>query len=202
MRKLKRSLLFSAALAITSVTSACTGFFVNQPNSVTVTTAASGGGSSTFSVAQGQTVQLFATAAFNSGNKDVTKSASWQSSTPCATVNVGLVHGVGAASSVTITASVGGIAGSATGSVTGGQSLTISSIPAGLTFTNGTTAVFSAALNGTDVTTSTVWSSSNTSVATFSSNTASFIGTGTATITGSYVANGTCASGSATITVQ
>jgi len=202
MRNLKCNLFFSAALAIISLTTACTGFFVNQPNSVTVTTAASGGGSSTFSVAQGQTVQLFATAAFNSGNKDVTKSASWQSSTPCATVNAGLVDGVGAATSVTITASVGGIAGSATGSVSGGQSLTISSIPAGPTFTNGTSAVFSAALNSADVTASAVWSSSNTSVATFSSNTASFIATGTATLTGSYVANGTCASGSTTITVQ
>jgi hypothetical protein len=202
MRNARRMSLIFGALAIFVITSSCTGFFVNQPNSVTVTTAASGGGSTTFSVAQGQTVQLFATAAFNSGNKDVTKSASWQSSTPCATVNAGLVNGVGGATSVTITASVGGIAGSATGSVTGGQGLTISSIPAGPTFTNGTSAVFSAALNNTDVTGSTVWSSSDTSVATFSSNTASFIGTGSATITGSYVANGTCASGSTNITVQ
>jgi hypothetical protein len=198
----KRISLVAVALATLSVAVSCTGFFVNQPNSVTVTTAANGGGSSTFTVAQGSTVKLFATASFNSGNKDETNSASWQSSTACATVNAGLVTGVGAATNVTITASVGGVTGSATGTVTGGQGLTISSSPSGPTFSNGTTAVFSAALNGSDVTSSTTWSSSNTSVATFSSNTASFVSAGTATITGSYVANGTCASGSTSITVQ
>jgi hypothetical protein len=43
----------------------CTGFFVNQPNSITVTTLA---GASTFTVAQGSTVQLQAIASFNSGS--------------------------------------------------------------------------------------------------------------------------------------
>src|SRR5215469_3342668 len=147
MRNFRRTSLLCVALAIIAVALSCTGFFVNQPNSVTVTTAPSGGGSSTFSVPQGSTVKLFATAAFDSGNKDVTNSASWQSSTPCATVSAGNVKGVGAATNVTITASVGGVSGSATGSVTGGTGLTISSNPVGPTFTNGTQAVFSATLN-------------------------------------------------------
>lgn len=202
MRNFRQVLASLAVMASIAIAPSCTGFFVNQPNSVTVTTAANGAGSSTFTVAQGSTVKLFATAAYNSGNKDVTNSASWQSSTACATVTAGTVTGVGAATNVTITASVGGITGSATGSVTGGQGLSINSSPSGTTFSQGTSAVFSATFNNTDVTASTTWSSSNTSVVSFSSNTASFVGAGTATVTGSYVANGTCASGSTSITVQ
>ena len=180
----------------------CTGFFVNQPNSIAVTTLA---GASTFTVAQGSTVQLQAIASFNSGSKDVTRSASWQSSSACATVSAGTVKGVGTVSNVTITASVGGVNGSATGSVTGGtgsQALTITSSPSGTAFTSGTTAQFFAALNGTDVTASTTWSSSDTSIVSFSSNTASFVTSGTVTITASYAVGSSCASGSETVTVQ
>lgn len=182
---------------------ACTGFFVNQPTSITVTTGANGGGSSSFTVAQGTTVQLFATGTFNNGNKDITSSATWQSSTPCATVNAGTVTGVGAITGVTITATLDGITGSASGDVTGnGSGLQIASVPSGTSFALNTTAVFTATLNGTDVTSSTTWTSGNSSIVTFSGNQASFVGQGTTSITGSYVANGTCAGASENVTVQ
>jgi hypothetical protein len=180
----------------------CSGFFVNQPNSVVVTTLANGGGSSSFTVAQNSTVQLFATATYSSGNKDITNSAVWQSSTPCATVITGKVTGVGTSSGVTITATLSGVGGSATGTVTGsGQGLIISSNPPGPTFTNGTTATFSATFNGTDVTGSTTWTSSS-NIATFQNNVATFSGLGPATITGSYVNGTTCAGASVNITIQ
>jgi hypothetical protein len=189
-------------LSVLVVAPGCTGFFVNQPNSIAVTTGANGGGSSSFTVAQGSTVQLFATATYSSGNKDVTKSALWQSSTPCATVTGGSVKGVGVVTGVTITASLSGIGGSATGAVTGsGQGLIISSVPPGTTFTNGFTATFSATFNGTDVTSSTTWTSSS-NIATFQNNVATFSGAGPATITASYVNGTTCAGASENITVQ
>jgi hypothetical protein len=190
-----------AAMFLLAVSGGCKGFFVNQPNSVSVTTQS---GASTFAVPPN--AQLKATASFDSGDKDVTNSANWQSSSACASVSTtGLVTGVGTASSVTVTATVAGVSGSITGSVNSGsgtQTLTITSSPQGPTFTNGTTAQFFAALNGTDVTSSTTWVSSDTTIATFSSNTASFVGTGSATITASSAAGTSCASGSTSITVQ
>ncbi|MGH9517884.1 MAG: hypothetical protein ACRD3P_19630 [Terriglobales bacterium] len=201
MRSFGRKGWILGAAAVLVLGAGCTGFFVNQPNSISVTTLA---GASTFTVAQGSTVQLQATASFNSGSKDVTKSANWQSSSACATVSAGTVKGLGTVSNVTITASVGGVNGSITGSVAGGtgSQLTITSSPSGTAFTSGTSAQFFAALNGTDVTASTTWSSSDTSIVEFSSNTASFVGSGTATITASYAAGSNCATGSETLTVQ
>lgn len=201
-RTRSRIVLIAAILLLTFATS-CTGFFVNQPDSLTVTTGANGGGSSSFTVAQGSTVKLFATATYSDGNKDVSGSVTWQSSSPCATVSAGNVNGVGAVTGVTITATLNGVAGSATGDVTGsGQGLLISSVPSGTTFTNGTTATFSATFNGTDVTNSTTWTSSSSAVVTFANNVASFVGAGSATITGSYLSGSTCAGASENITVQ
>jgi len=199
----KYSLLAAAfALLLLTIAIGCKGFFVNQPNSLTVTTGANGGGSSTFTVPTGQTVKLYATATYSSGNKDVTNSATWQSSTPCATVNQGQVKGIGVASGISVTATLNGIGGSATGSVTGnGQGLVIASNPSGTTFANGSTASFTATFNGTDVTASTTWTSSS-NIATFNNNVATFSGTGPATITGSYVNGNTCAGASVNITVQ
>src|ERR1051326_390312 len=118
MRNATRMSLIFGALTAFVITSSCTGFFVNQPNSISVTTAA-GGSSFTAS----PTAQLKATASFNSGSKDVTNSASWQSSTACATVSsTGLVTSVGTSSSVTITATLAGVNGSITGTTSGGSS--------------------------------------------------------------------------------
>ncbi|HZP16931.1 MAG TPA: hypothetical protein VFB00_03130 [Terriglobales bacterium] len=196
----------TAGFVLLTLAIGCRGFFVNQPNSVTVTTGANGTGSSTFNVAQGATVKLFATASYSSGNKDVSNSAAWQSSTPCATVTAGLVKGIGAATNVTITATVAGVSGSATGTVTGsgGQGLTITP-PGPFTLATTPTVQFLASQNGTDVTGNSTWTSSNTSVLTFSSTTpglASLVTTGTSTVTASLSSGNSCASGSLTVTVQ
>ena len=200
-----KRLVAMAALAtfvLLAVGSGCRGFFVNQPNSVAVTQ----GSSSTLAVAVGTPQQLTATATFDSGTKIVTNSVNWSSSTSCATVSTtGVVTAVGPSSGVTITATLAGVQGSITGSTTGGsaQTLTITSNPAGPTFGVSTTATFAAALNNSDVTSLTTWSSSDTSVVSFSGNTATFSATGgTATITASYAATGSCATGSESITVQ
>jgi hypothetical protein len=183
----------------------CTGFFVNQPNSLSVTTLA---GASTFTVAQGSTVQLQAVASYNSGSKDVTKSASWASSTPCATVSAGTVKGLGTASSVTITASLGGVNGSATGSVTGGtgQTLTISSnVQQPFSLSSTQNVQFTATdSNNNNVTNSATWTSGDTSILTFSSTSglAQLLSTGTTSVTASFTSSGTCSSGSETVTVD
>jgi len=194
-----------ASFALLSLGAGCTGFFVNQPNSVAVTQA----GSSTLSVSAPNTVQLTATASYNSGTKDVSKSASWQSSSACATVNsTGAVKGIGAASNVTITASLGGVSGSITGSVTGGsgQALTISSSPQQPFSISAESSVQFTATdsNNNDVTNSATWTSGNTSFLTFSSTPglATLVTTGTTSVTASVTSSGTCSSGSETVTIN
>src|SRR5437899_1743421 len=131
----KRKLSLIAGLAALSLFAAgvgCTGFFVNQPNSIAVTQA----GASTFSVAVGAPKQLTATATYNSGTKIVTNSATWSSSTPCATVSTtGLLTAVGPSLDVTITATLAGVQGTITGSTTGGSAQTLTIAPANQTFT-------------------------------------------------------------------
>ena len=192
-RKIQLLLVF-ATLLMLALAVGCRGFFVNAPTSVSITP-------STVSLTQGQSQQLIAQASFDSGSKDVTTSAFWQSSNSCA-VSVttggsaaGKVTDVGTGGAVTITATFNGVSGTAT--VTAPTGITIS--PCG-TFTNGSTQQFSANLSGTDVTSTATWTS-DTSKVTFSSVTpglASFIGTGTATIT----ATTSSATGTLQITVQ
>lgn len=197
----------AVAALLLALAISCTGFFVNQPNSISVTTGANGGGSNTFTVAQGSSVKLFATATYSSGNKDVTNSATWQSSTSCAPVTIGTVKGVGPVSSVTITATLAGTTGSATGSVTGSGAQTLTITPAG-PFTLSTTP--SVQFTATDsasnnVTNSATWTSSTTSVLTFSSTTpglATLATTGSSTVTASVSSGSTCESGSLSVTVQ
>ena len=189
----------AAALALLMVSNGCTGFFVNQPNSIAVTQS----GATTLSVAVGSPQQLTATATFNSGTKIVTNQASWSSSSSCATVgSTGIVTAVGPSSNVTITATLAGVQGTIAGSTTGGSAQTLTINPPSGTFTAGAQQAFTAALNGVDVTNSTTWTSSNTSVLTFSGNTATFVTAGSATIAASFAATGTCATGSESITVQ
>jgi trimeric autotransporter adhesin len=184
----------------------CTGFFVNQPNSISVTQ----GGSSTLSVVAPNSVQLTATATFNSGTKDISKSASWQSSSACATVSsTGLVTGLGPASNVTITASSGGVSGSITGTVTGGtgQTLTISSSPQQpfSLSSSGSTVQFTATdSNSNDVTNSATWTSGDTTLLAFSSTPglATLLAQGTTTVNASIASSGTCSSGSESVTIN
>jgi uncharacterized protein YjdB len=183
MSNSKRKLPLLAGLAVLLSLAAavsCKGFFVNAPTAVTVTPG-------TASLTFGQSQQLAAQATFNSGSpQDVTKSATWQSSNGCAvsvsTQTLGQVTAVGTGGSVTITALFNGVSGTAT--VTPPTGLTIS--PCG-SFKAGSTQSFTANNNGTDVTGSSTWSSSdsnivkfanaNSPVATFGPN------TGTVTIT-------------------
>ncbi|SRR5258708_3733770 len=197
-----------AALSVVAslvVAPACTGFFVNQPNSIAVTQS----GSTTLSVAVGTPAQLTATATYSSGTKDVTKSASWQSSTACATVNsTGKVTGVGADSGVTITATLGGISGTITGSITGGSSQVLTISPPGpFTLATSSTQQFTATdSSNNDVTNSATWTSGDTSILAFSAAThglATFLKTGTTTVSASTSSSGTsCASGSESVTIQ
>jgi hypothetical protein len=188
IRAIKKNVVPTCGLALVVAATGCTGFFVNQPNSVSVSP-------TTLTVAQGQKGNLTASASYNSGSKDVTKSASWSSSSPCATVNAGVVTGVGPATNVTVTANVAG---------TGSQSLSIS--PANQTFTLSTTPTtqFTATQNGTDVTNSATWTSGNTSIVTFSSTPglATFVAAGTTSVTASISSSSSCASGSTNVTVQ
>ncbi len=174
MSNSRRAVSLVAAVAVIlllSLAVACRGFFVNQPNSLAVTTAS---GASTFSVPPA--AQMKATA--------------------------------GAASNVTITATLSGVSGTITGTSTGGtgsQTLTIG--PANTTtFTHGTSQQFTAALNNVDVTSSATWTSGDTSVVTFSTTTSGLAtfgsAGGTATISASVLSGSTCASGSEDITVQ
>lgn len=199
-----KRLVAMAALAtfvLLAVGSGCRGFFVNQPNSVAVTQ----GSSSTLAVAVGTPQQLTATATFGSGTKIVTNSVSWSSSTSCATVSTtGVVTAVGPSSGVTITATLAGVQGSITGSTTGGSAQTLT-IGVPTSIIAGGSGQFTATLNGTDVTSSSTWSSDNTSAVSFSTTTpgsATFGTSGqTANVTASNAQGSTCASGTASVTI-
>lgn len=200
-----KRLVAMAALAtfvLLAIGTSCKGFFVNQPNSVTVTTNTGG---TSFSAAP--TATLKAVAAFDSGNKDVTNSASWQSS-GCATVsNTGVVTATGTASSVTISATVAGVTGSITGTTTvsGGTTQTLTISPTSATLSNGTVQFQALDSNNVDQAANATWSSSNTTVLSFASSTgglATLSNAGTATVTASTSSGTTCSSGSASVTVQ
>ena len=203
----KRRLYLFAAVAVLLATfgAGCRGFFVNQPNSISVTQ----GGAPTLSVQVGSSVQLTATATFNSGTKDITKSAGWSSSTPCAKVSsTGLVNGIGSTSGVTITATSGGISGTISGSVTGGTSQALTISPQGpFTQAANPTVQFTATdSSNNNVTNSATWTSSNTAILTFGSGGPGFatlLAPGSTTVTASTASSGnSCASGSESVTIQ
>jgi trimeric autotransporter adhesin len=191
-----------AAFVLMAMGTSCKGFFVNQPNSVTVTTTTGG---TSFSAAP--TANLKAVASFDSGNKDVTNSASWQSS-GCATVSTtGVVTATGTASSVTISATVAGVSGSITGStsVSGGTTQTLTISPTLATLSNGTVQFQALDSNSVDQAANATWTSSNTAVLSFASSTgglATLSSAGTATVSASASSGSTCSTGSASVTVQ
>jgi hypothetical protein len=192
-----------AGFVLLAVGSGCRGFFVNQPNSVTVTTSTGG---TSFSAAP--TATLKAVASFDSGNKDVTNSASWQSSSGCASVSgTGVVTATGTASSVTISATVAGVSGSITGStsVGGGTTQTLTINPTLVNLSSGTAQFQALDSNNVDQAANATWTSSNTSVLSFASSTgglATLSNTGTVTVSASTSSGTTCATGSASVTVQ
>ena len=199
----KRGVLPLLALAVLVALAgvSCRGFFVSPVlSSITVAP-------QSVSVAIGATQQFSATGVNNDGTTASLHNLTWSTSaSTIATISsTGLAKGV-AAGTATITATDGTVSGSSTLSVGSSGSL-LSITPANQTVSlssNGTSLQFNATLNGTDVTSSTTFTSSNQSVATFSGGSpglATLVGSGQTTISGSYSANGTSASGTTNLTV-
>lgn len=192
MAGFKGKLLLPAAVAVwmTLGSAGCRGFFVKPTlSSITVTPA-------TPSLQIGNTQQMIATGTNNDGSTtDLTNSATWTSSAPTfvSVTTHGLIKGLAnTTSAVTITATSGAISGNTT--VTVGQAqqtITITSNQGTsfslTTFPAGTIIALTADQNGSDVTGSVTWSSSNTNVISVTSGgTATIVGgLGTATITAS-----------------
>jgi len=196
-RKL-RVLASCAVLLLAALAVGCHGFFVDPVlTSMAVNTL-----SSTNLVNVGDTVQLQATGTFDdNSHKNLTGTATWSvtSGSDLVSVTAGLVKALKvtpSGSSATVQAaaqSSNGTVVSGTLSITVGQStsLTLTSNPASpislQSVGNGTTVTFTASLNGTDKTTSTTFTSSNSNIISIASGSASgTLGgtTGTVTITG------------------
>lgn len=183
----KSSLIVAlVALSLLVIAPACTGFFVNAPNSVTVTP-------SSPSLVSKQQQSFVAQAAFSNSTKNVTASSTWTTSNPCVVAiitsgaNAGNATDVGTGGSATITASYNGVSGTATASVPTGLTINpcpeqaVGNFPEVVYKAGGPSATFTA--NG--ATGTVTWSSDNTSAVSITSTTgvATFPAVGTATIT-------------------
>ncbi len=202
MSSAKRKLQLLTALAglcALATAVSCKGFFVNSPDSITISP-----DPVTFSDV-GNPQQLSAQATFGNSTQDVTNSAVWKSSNGCAvvpsTTQIGLMTPIATGSSVTITATYNGVSDTVTATLPAGIKIT----PCGTSgkFSSGGAAVnFTATSGTTDVTASSTWTSSDTTIVKFasaSSSTATFgPTTGTATITASDGTN----TGQLQVTVQ
>jgi hypothetical protein len=182
----------------------CHGFFVDPTlTGITVSTL-----QSTSLTAVGSTVQLSATGNFDDGsNKNLTGTATWTiaSNSPTGFITVS-ASGLATATHVTTPGTVVNVQAAAqsthgtvvsgTISLTAGTStqLTITSSPSSpvsITTQGGTPISFAASLNGSDVTGSTTFTSSNTAIITISGNQGTLAGTtGTVTITGTNTSSG------------
>ncbi len=166
----------------------------------------------TSSVAAGLTSQFTATGKYSDGtSKDVTATANWTSATTTvATISntsgsIGLATGVSAGTSV-ITATLSGVSGSSTLTVTAANLVSLAITPTNPTIAPHTTLPFKATGTFTDkstqdVTASVVWASSETSIATIGAST----GIVTALTTGTTSINavsGTIQSNPVTLTVS
>ncbi len=173
--------LFMLALAV-----GCRGFFVNPKlTSITVTPV-------TPSLTLNQALQMTATGNFDDGStKNLTGTSTWTSSanTQVSVNSTGLITALANTTSVvTITATNGTVSGSTTATV-GQQTIVVA--PANQTYslsTNPGPHQYTATLNGTDVTATATWTSSNTSVATVvqsgtGAGQVTAVGVGTANIT-------------------
>jgi hypothetical protein len=213
--KRKLWLLTSFTILMSLGWAGCRGFFVKPTlTAINVTTL-----QSTNLPSQGSTVQLIATGAYDDGShKNLSGIVTWSKTDPqnlvtLSTTSPGLVTANSSPNpgvQVTVqaaTQSSNGSVVSGTITLTVGTSttLTLTSNPASpislTTSPVGSTVTFTAALNGTDVTSATTFSSSNNAViAITSGSTGTVQGAGTATITGTDSSNG--ASGTLLITVQ
>jgi hypothetical protein len=208
-RKLQLIASFSVLL-LAAIGIGCHGFFVDPTlTGMTVSTL-----QSTNLTATGSTVQLTATGTYDDGsNKNLTGSATWSiaSNSPTGFISISS-SGLATATHVTTPGTVvnvqaasqssNGTVVSGTISLTAGTStqLTITSSPSSpvsITTQGGTPISFAASLNGSDVTGSTTFTSSNTSIISISGNQGTLVGT-----TGSVTITGTDSSASATGTLQ
>ncbi len=223
----KRKVQFLATLAtlyLVGAAVACTGFFQNPTvSSLTV-------GPSTFTLNQGSTQQMTATATYNDGTtKALTGSSGivWSSSdtTIVSVTNSGLATGLSVGGPVTLTGEYGTVSNtaSATVALTNVTAITISPRNSTVPKDGGTSQTFTAAatvtgVSGTvDVTSQCQWSISSvsgggsaadftingqdTSGITFTTNSTSFSGE-VATVTASYTSTTTVYTATATLTVQ
>jgi len=184
-RKLQLLAAFTALLTL-ALAVGCRGFFVNPKlTSITVTPI-------TPSLTLNQTLQMTATGNFDDGStKNLTGTSTWTSSanTQVSVNSTGLITALAnTTSAVTITATDGTVSGSTTATV-GQQTIVVA--PANQTYslsTNPGPHQYTATLNGTDVTATATWTSSNTSVATVvqsgtGAGQVTAVGVGTANIT-------------------
>ena len=184
-RKLQLLAAFTALLTL-ALAVGCRGFFVNPKlTSITVTPI-------TPSLTLNQTLQMTATGNFDDGStKNLTGTSKWTSSanTQVSVNSTGLITALAnTTSAVTITATNGTVSGSTTATV-GQQTIVVA--PANQTYslsTNPGPHQYTATLNGTDVTATATWTSSNTSVATVvqsgtGAGQVTAVGVGTANIT-------------------
>jgi hypothetical protein len=194
--------LLALALLVALGGVSCRGFFVNPTlSSINVAPQSA-------SVNIGATLQFTATGVNSDGTAASLHNLVWSSSdTTIATITSGgLVKGVASGTS-TITATDQGVTGSTTVTV-GSSSNTLNITPANTTVSlasNGNSLQFNATLNGQNVTSSTTWSSSNTSVAFFSTGSAGLAtlqSAGSTTITATFTpSGGGTASGTTSLTV-
>lgn len=173
----------------------CKNFFI--PPALTTLTASP----ATPSVAVGKTQQMVAIGTYDNGVTDtVTDSASWSTSdnTIAMVSSSGLVTGA-AAGSATISATLDGVTGSTTVTVTEASLASISITTTSQSLSSGQTAQFTATGvlqngNSVNLTDSVTWASSNTTVASIDTS-----GLATAqTVTGTGMTNITAKSGSIT----
>jgi uncharacterized protein YjdB len=174
--------------------------------SITVTT-------STVSIAPGTTAQFTAQGKFSDNTtQDLTSKVTWSSSaTSVATMNfngvVGLAKAVAAGSS-TITASMSGVSGTATLTVTSASLVSINVTPANPSINVGTQQQFTAAGSFSDGTTQDIsnvvaWNSSPTGIASITTRSGLATGnsTGTATVTATFNPGGIQGSTQLTVTL-
>lgn len=211
-----------AALYLVGALVACTGFFQN-PTATTLTV-----GPSTFTLNQGSTQQMTATATYNDGSiRSVNSGVSWTSSdTGTASVNSGgLVTGLAVGGPVTITGEYQTVTGtaSATVALTNVTAITISPKNSTVLYNGGTSSIFTAAATiagssePVDVTSTSQWAISSvsgtgtaadftlngqgTSQITFTTNSTAVVGE-VATITATYTGTSNTYTATATLTVN
>ena len=190
-----------AAFLLLAIAVGCKGFFVNSPDSITI----SPDPVSFADVGDAHAQQLSSQATFGNSTQDVTNSAVWKSANACAvvpsTTQIGLMTPIATGSSVTITATYNGVSDTVTATLPTG--LIISPCGTAGKFSSGGPAVsFKAASGSTDVTSTTTWASSDNTIVKFAdpaSGTATFgPTTGTVIIT----ATGSSDTGKLQVTVQ